>query len=286
MHETKLFFVLIATTALLASGCDRRDATPAAIGGNANGLLDDETTADTDTAADTTPTSTDDLGNLGDDPTPPPIEVVWTDGAETSASAVVSMQFEVRNVSDGTQSGTLRLLCSSVLDRGAALDLGAFELEPGAVQTFSVAAADLPIRSSSVLTQAIVELSRTYMKPGGIAGTTVTVEAPRFYRHDDGFAAVKPFTESQVRDDLGGVLFNAPSAFSSTSTPSEAAAATAVLGQVKNAEGGFDDVSMASAGLALRADDGTIYAYHTGASFGVAEPPDLDDAAMEEVIYE
>jgi hypothetical protein len=129
-----------------------------------------------------------------------------------------------------------------------------------------------------------VEISRTYTKPGGVVGTTVTVEAPRFYRHEAGFSTVKPFTESQVLNDLGGVLFTAPSAFSSTSVPSEETAEAAVLGQVKNAEGVFDDVSMASAGLALRDEDGTVYAYQTGSSFGVAEPPEIEATPTEEVV--
>jgi hypothetical protein len=150
MHKSTLFFSLLAAVALVASGCDLGGVKSATVG-NANGLVDDETSADT-AAEDTAPTASDALANSGDDPAPSPLEVAWTDGAEASEGAVDSLQFEVRNVSDGAESGTVRLLCSSVLDRDAALDLGAFELESGAVQAFSVGAADLPIRSSSVLT--------------------------------------------------------------------------------------------------------------------------------------
>jgi hypothetical protein len=262
MGKTTLFLFLIATGTLFALGCD--PGTKTAVGVSASGLVD-ETSADT---------VVDDLANLGDDPAPLPLEVAWTDGAETSEASVATLQFEVRNISDGAESGTVRLLCSSVLDRNAALDLGAFALDPGEVQTFSVAAADLPIRSSMVLTQAMVEISRTYTRPGDVAGTAVTVEAPRFYRHEDGFETVKPFTESQVSDDLGGVLFTAPSAFSSASVPGEAAAAEAVLGEVKNAEDGFDSVTMASEGIALRDEKGNVYAYLVGGSFGVADASD------------
>ena len=46
MHRTNLLFALIATAALLASGCDRGDKPPTAVGGNANAVVGDEEVAD------------------------------------------------------------------------------------------------------------------------------------------------------------------------------------------------------------------------------------------------
>ena len=89
-----------------------------------------------------------------------------------------------------------------------------------------------------------------------------------------------------MQDDLGGVLFAAPSEFSSSSVPSEEEAESAVLGQVKNADGGFDDLSMASAGMALRDEKGNVYAYLVGGSFGVADPPEIEATLVEEVVEE
>jgi len=271
MRKRDLIIGLIATAALVALGCDRGgDTVP--LGGKPSGLLDDEA---------------DDLTSLDDDPDLQPIEVAWTDGAEASDAAVDGFQLEVTNVSDAPVSGSLRLLCSSVLQGGVPLDLGAFALEPGDVLALSVAAADLPIRSSTVLTQAMVEVSRTYKKPGDVEGTVVSVEAPRYYRHDDGFGTAVAFTERQVQDELGGVLFAAPSdLFATKSAPTEDAAEEAVLGEVSDGAGGFDAVTMASEGIALRAEDGTIYAYVTGASFGVEEPPDIEPTPTEEAAEE
>jgi hypothetical protein len=275
MRKTTLFLSLITAGALFASGCDPGGATTA-IGGNANGLLDDEAEAVTESAADTTA----DAGTMEcfEPDEIPPLSVTWTDSAETAYSASVS--FQVTNTTGETLAFSVALYATS-LAGSAEKPVGDGTLGPGETASYSIPANELPMRSSTVVGTLSVRIRRTVSMPGG-PREVMSDLADRYYLHTEGFESVRAYSEAALREERDGVIASLPTPASETA---ESTAAD-VVGDAWDGAG-YADKAKGESGLFLRDKDGNVYGIITEMRFGSGpstEPtePSPDEGDIEE----
>jgi hypothetical protein len=265
MRTITPFLLLIATAALLALGCDRAETQSTAIGRSANGLVGDEASDDSEIAADAGSAAAeaieaapaeiapvaDSAGTEDvDEFTPDPLAVIWTDGANTTATTTLT--FDVTNVSAEEISFSVAVVATSVIG-DAKSALGEATLAPGEVASYSLSATELPVRSDKVVSQLFAALTRSVATPDGSRDVTI-LSAGRFYRHDASLGQVRAYDERSLHDELGGVT----SQLSMGGAKTLGALANTSLGQVADGDGGFASVSADESGAILRNEDGQI----------------------------
>jgi len=286
MHRTILVFAMIAAGALLTSGCDPGGA-KSATGVSANGLVTDETTADTETAEPTEATAEiDDTATaeeeVEDESTPAPLVVTWTDSADTAAATALS--FTVANAADVELSFEVAVVARSLVGE-ARKEIGESTLGSGEIATFSIDAQDLPVRSSAVVGQVFVELTREIARWNG-AIVSSRLLAGRLVRHDAGYGSVRAFTQETLQSELGSTLWSTAATADALSSPSAVAAfESEVLGDVSDGAGGYDLVTQGAAAndLVVRNEEGTVVGFVSAVREIAMTPAAAETASAEDM---
>jgi hypothetical protein len=292
MHRTILLMAFIAAAATIAAGCDP-GAAKSATAGSANALLGEETAVDTETesavpsaAAPSPETSTAAVTSAGaeeegeDESTPESLEVTWTDSADTAATTVLS--FTVANAADVALSFEVAVVARSLVGE-ARKEIGESTLGVGESAAFSIAAQDLPVRSSTVIGQAFIELTREIVQYDG-AIVSSKLLAGRLVRHDAGYGTVRAFTDETLQSELGGTLWSTAASTDSLSSASGVAEFEAEsLGDVYDGASGYEVVTQGSASsdLLVRNKEGTVIGFLSDVQ-EIAMTPEAAEAASAE----
>jgi hypothetical protein len=229
-----LLVVIAALAAALSAGCDSGGAMTT-VGAAPNAMLGGETDGDAEvTAGDSSQTSVDQPHE--------PFSAEWTDSAEAAGAS--SLSFEVTNETDEERSVTVALVAESALGV-ARLPFGEVAIAAGESAAFSLDAAEVPIRSSEVVSQIAVELTRTNV--AGLGPFEVTTRtAFRWLLHDAGYGAARAYTQESFIAERGGVYFSLPA---SPEALTEAALEAKALGEIADAYGVYSVVTAAGSEL-------------------------------------
>ena len=265
--STSYTISVVATAALvvIGAGCDSAGASTALHSGEQpSGLVGDdpETVGVTDT--DTSDREIEAAPGAMD-----PLEVTWTDGAEVTPGA--SLSLSIANTTDRELSFEVAIVASGVIG-SSRTPMGEHTLLGGESLDLSIDAEDLPIKSASIVSSLAVELTREIAAPGGTRSLVVN-RSGRMYRHLDGYDLVRTYTQQTLEDDLGGLMY-ASSATDLEDVMEE------TLGVASDGAGSFDEVEVAGSALVLRDGLGEPVGLITRVKTGVSDMAELDPAAV------
>jgi hypothetical protein len=263
MRRLRLSLLWLITAALLAA-CEQETAS-ASFGGEARGVVgEDAVTNGSGVTLVDMEASADDL---------PPLLVRWTDGDDMAAKSAFS--FTVTNTTLNEIAFTPSVFADGPIG-SAEKAFDGTALAPDESASFSVNAAELPIRSSAVVNIVSVKLARVLEQPDGEHAVSSLV-ASRYVRHEPGFDKARAYTEEQFKTDLGGVLVSRPfSPKSYSATDVAAALASESIGEVLGEDGVFHAKSLGASDMAVRNAADEVVAIVTEVRHGAP-----DEAEME-----
>lgn len=252
MHRTILLMVIAALAATFAAGCDPGGTTASPVS-SANGLVDDEPAVDTEGTEAVTDIA---LEAPVDESPPEDFEVTWTDNADTEA--VSKLSFTVKNISDTELAFTVHVFAHGIVG-SAKKEIGSAVLSLGESAEFEINASHIPVRSHVAVNDLSVKIVRTIDTPDGPRDVTNTF-ATRMYRHISGYGTVRTYTADSLEAELGGVILEETTGKSDDKIKGIDldAAADEVIGEISDAEGGFNDVTKENAGIANKGESADV----------------------------